>query len=121
VDVRRNDYVYICVHSDVLLTCKEINAFFLIAFVVYSVFSVVYYVSSVVYSVFYVVYSVLCCVFCILYCSVTSYRFVLLFFFCVLYRSLFSYCTVSACDVRAATLTEGFPCFFLCCKANARV
>jgi hypothetical protein len=45
----------------------------------------------------------LCCVFCVLYCS------------------LFLYCTVSACDVRAAILTEVFPCFFLCCKANARV
>jgi hypothetical protein len=30
------------------------------------------------------------------------------------------YC-VCACDVRAATLTEGFPCFFLSCKANTRV
>jgi hypothetical protein len=54
-------------------------------------------------------------------CSVTLYYSVLLFFFCVLYCSLFLYCTVSACDVRAATITEGFPCFFLNCKANARV
>jgi hypothetical protein len=28
---------------------------------------------------------------------------------------------VSAYDVRAATITEVFPCFFLSCKANARV
>jgi hypothetical protein len=35
----------------------------------------------------------------------------ILFFFCVLYCSLFLYCTVSSCDVRAATLTEVFPCF----------
>jgi hypothetical protein len=35
----------------------------------------------------------------------------LLFFFCVLYCSFFLYFTESACDVRAATLTEGFPCF----------
>jgi Flp pilus assembly protein TadB len=63
----------------------------------------------------------LCCVFCVLYCSVTLYYSVLLFFFCVLYCLLFLYCTVSACDVRAATLTEGFPCFFLICKANATV
>ena len=40
--------------------------------------------------------------------------------------SLFLYCCqcsciVSACVVRAVTLTEGFPCFFLSCKANARV
>jgi hypothetical protein len=34
---------------------------------------------------------------------------------------LFVYCTVSVCDVRDATLTEVFPCFFLSCKANARV
>jgi hypothetical protein len=30
-------------------------------------------------------------------------------------------CTVSACYVRAATLIKVFPCFFLSCKANARV
>jgi hypothetical protein len=42
-------------------------------------------------------------------------------FSCVLYCSLFLYCTVSACDVRAATLTDVFLCFFLSCKANARV
>jgi hypothetical protein len=52
---------------------------------------------------------------------VTSYYSVLLFFFCVFYCSLFLYCTVSACDVCAATLTEVFSCFFLSCKANARV
>jgi hypothetical protein len=61
------------------------------------------------------------CLFSILNCSVTLYNSVLLFFFCVLYCSLFLYCTVSACDVRAATLTEGFPCFFLRCRANAGV
>jgi hypothetical protein len=59
-------------------------------------------------------------VFSVVY-SVTLYYSVLLCFFCVLYCSLFLYCTVSACDVRAATLTEVFPCFFLSCKANARV
>jgi hypothetical protein len=47
------------------------------------------------------------CVFCVLCCSVTSYCSVVLFFFCVLYCSLFLYCTLSACVVRAATLTEG--------------
>jgi hypothetical protein len=67
------------------------------------------------------VFCVLCCVFFVLYCSVTLYYFVLLFHFCVLYCSLFLYCTVSACDVRAATLTEVFQCFFLSCKAYARV
>jgi hypothetical protein len=53
----------------------------------------------------------LCCVFCVLYCSVTLYPSVLLFFFCVLYCSLFFYCTLSARDVRAATLTEVFRAF----------
>jgi hypothetical protein len=65
--------------------------------------------------------SFLCCVFCVLYCSVTLYYSVLLFLSSVLYCSLFLYCTVSACDVRAATLTDGFPCFFLSCKTSARV
>jgi hypothetical protein len=61
------------------------------------------------------------CVFFVLYCSVTLYYSVLLFFFCVLYCLLFLYCTVSACVVRAATLAEVFLCFFLSCKANARI
>jgi hypothetical protein len=38
-----------------------------------------------------------------------------------LYCSFFLYCTVSACDVRAATLTAGFPCFFISYKANVKV
>jgi hypothetical protein len=63
----------------------------------------------------------ICCLFCVLYCSVTSYCSVFLFFLCVLYVSLFLYCTVSACVVRAATIIEGIPSFFLSCKANARV
>ena len=42
-------------------------------------------------------------------------------FYVLVLLSLFLYCTVSACVVRAATLTEVFPCFFLSCKANARV
>jgi hypothetical protein len=50
----------------------------------------------------------------------------------VLICSAFLYCTVSACDVHAATITEVFHAFssvvrqmpgynFLSCKANARV
>ena len=40
--------------------------------------------------------------------------------------SMYSYCCLCILIVvyvflEAATLTEGFPCFFLCCKANARV
>jgi hypothetical protein len=61
------------------------------------------------------------CVFCVLYWSVT----LLLLWFTVFFSL---YCTVhcscivlSACDVRAATLTEVFPCFFLICNANVRV
>jgi hypothetical protein len=77
-------------------------------------------------------------VFCVLFCSVTSYCSVLLFFFCVLYCScscivhvivfysvlvlyLFFFCTESACVARDTTLAEVLPCFFLSCKANARV
>jgi hypothetical protein len=63
---------------------------------------------------------ILCCVFYLLYCSATLYYSMLLFSFCVFYCLFFVYCTVS-CDIRAATLTEVFPCFFLSCKANARV
>jgi hypothetical protein len=63
----------------------------------------------------------LCCVFSVMYCNATLFYFVLLFFLCVIYSSLFFYCTVSACDVRAATLTEDFSCFFLSCKTNAKV
>jgi hypothetical protein len=58
-------------------------------------------------------------VFSVLLCSVTLY-YVLLCFFCVFSCSFFLCCSVSASDVRAATLTEGFPCFFLTGKANAR-
>jgi hypothetical protein len=48
------------------------------------------------------------------------YYSVWLFFFCVLYCSFFLYCTVSAYDLRAATLIEFFfSCFFLSWKANA--
>jgi hypothetical protein len=50
--------------------------------------------------VFFIVYSVfLLCILCSL-------------LFCDMYCSLLLYC---------ATLTEVFPCFFLSCKANARV
>jgi hypothetical protein len=44
--------------------------------------------------------------------SVTLCYSVLLFFVCVLYCSLFLYCTVSACDVRAATTNLAFSVFF---------
>jgi hypothetical protein len=50
----------------------------------------------------------LCCLFCVLYCSVTFYYSMLLFFFCVLYSTFFLYCAVTACDVRATTLTKVF-------------
>jgi hypothetical protein len=43
-------------------------------------------------------FSLLCILCCLLFCDI--------------HCSLFLYC---------ATLTEGFPCFFLSCKANARV
>jgi hypothetical protein len=49
-------------------------------------------------------FSLLCIQFLLFF--VTLYYSVLLVFFCVLYCSLFLYCTVSACVVRAATLTQ---------------
>jgi hypothetical protein len=63
----------------------------------------------------------LCCVFSVLYCSVTLYCSLLLFFLMCIVLFIFLDFTVSACDVRAATVTEGFPCFFLICKGNATV
>jgi hypothetical protein len=51
-------------------------------------------------------FSLLCIQCSVLFCDIV------LFFLCVLYCSFFLYFTVSACDVRAATLTEVSPCFF---------
>jgi hypothetical protein len=74
------------------------------------------------------------CIYCVLYCFVYVY----LFFFMLLFNFV-SYVFLCLCIPivmyalfcifsfhRAnwqslATLTEGFPCFFLSCKANARV
>jgi hypothetical protein len=53
---------------------------------------------------------VLCRVVSVLY-SVTLYYSLLLYLFFVLRFLFFLYCTVCACDVRAATLTEGFRAF----------
>jgi hypothetical protein len=57
----------------------------------------------------------------VLLCYCFSFVSVLVFCLCVLYSSFFLYCTVSVCDVRAATLKEIFPCLFLSRKANARL
>jgi len=44
---------------------------------------------------------------------------------CIFLLCMYSYCYVcsvySVFIVPAGTLTEGFPCFFLSCKANAKV
>jgi hypothetical protein len=47
------------------------------------------------------------------------YLVIVLYSVLVLY--LFFFCTESACVARDTTLAEVFPCFFLSCKANARV
>jgi hypothetical protein len=70
--------------------------------------------TYLIWTVFSVVYSVFCIV--LWHCTMLCYCF------SSVYCTVNSTCTVvSACDVRAATLTEVFPCFFLSFKANARV
>jgi hypothetical protein len=69
----------------------------------------------------YLIWTVFCVVYSVFFIVLWHCTTLLLIFFCVLYCSFFLYCTVSACDVRAATLTEVFPCFVLSCKANVRV
>jgi hypothetical protein len=70
--------------------------------------------------------SVLLFFFCVLYCSCSCIVHVIeLYFVLVLYSVLvlylFFYSTVSACVASYTTLAEVFPCFFLSCKASARV
>jgi hypothetical protein len=60
-------------------------------------------------------------VFCTMYCPVALLLlFVTVFRMCMVLLN-FLYFTVSACDIRAATLTEVYPWVFLSCKANARI
>jgi hypothetical protein len=63
------------------------------------------------------------CFLCGVLCSLLFCNIVLLcvtaFILCVLLFIVLVF-TVSACYVHA-TVTEDFPCFFLSCKANARV
>jgi hypothetical protein len=58
-------------------------------------------------------------------CSLLSFDIVILcitiFLLCFVLFIVRVFYFVSVCDVRDATLTEVFPCFFLSCKANARV
>ena len=63
------------------------------------------------------------CVFCMLLFNFVNYVFLLLYL-CILIVMYVLFCTF--CFHRgiwhsSATLTEVFPCFFLSCKANARV
>jgi hypothetical protein len=63
----------------------------------------------------------LCIQFSVLFCDIVLLCVIVFLLCIVLFIVLVLYCTVSDCDVRAATLTEGFPYFFLSCKANAVV
>jgi hypothetical protein len=64
----------------------------------------------------------LCCLFCIVLCSLFLLLFIVSVIVIVLvtlhFSGHFDHCS---CYYSFATLTEGFPCFFLICKANARV
>jgi hypothetical protein len=67
-------------------------------------------------SVLFILCGLLFCVHCSCYCSVFI---VLVIVHCSCYCSLFLHC--ASLFLYCATLTEVFPCFFLSCKANARV
>jgi hypothetical protein len=60
------------------------------------------------------------CMFCILVFNSVSYVFSLLCL-CILTDNYALFCILFANWDSPATLTEVFPCFFLSCKANARV
>jgi hypothetical protein len=60
------------------------------------------------------------CMFCILLFDSVSYVFLLLCL-CNLIDKYALFCILFANWHSPATLTEGFPCFFLSCKVNARV
>jgi len=60
------------------------------------------------------------CMFCILLFNSVSYVFFLLCL-CTLIDKYALFCILFANCHSPATLTEGFPRFFLICKANARV
>ena len=60
------------------------------------------------------------CMFCIFLFNSVSYVFLLLCL-CMLTDKYAVFCILFANWHSPATLTEGFSCFFLSCKANARV
>ena len=60
------------------------------------------------------------CMFCILLFNSVSYVFLLLCL-CILIDMYALFCIFLAKSHSPATLTEVFPCFFLSCRANARV
>jgi hypothetical protein len=70
-------------------------------------------INSAIYSQW-TVACVVCSVFCVVLWHRTTLCYCFSSVYCTVYCSV--YCTVSACDVRAATLTEVFPCFFLSCQ-----
>jgi hypothetical protein len=57
----------------------------------------------------------------LLFCDIVLICVTVFILYIVFFIVLILYCTVSACNIRAVTLTEGFPCFFFSFKANARV
>jgi hypothetical protein len=64
-----------------------------------------------------------CCMFCRLLFNFVSYVFLLLCLgiLIVMYALFCIFCFHRANWHSSATVTEVFPCFFLSCKANARV
>ena len=59
--------------------------------------------------------------FCILFFNSVSYVLLLLLCLCILIGKYALFCILFANWHSPASLTEVFPCFFLSCKANARV
>jgi hypothetical protein len=73
-------------------------------------------------------YCYVCSVLFVLLCTFRSFLIVMRVLFCVIVCFVYCLCVnvywKTATDISgrfSTTLTEGFPCFFLSCKANARV
>jgi hypothetical protein len=86
-------------------------------FVAYVAFSFIIFLRVLLVLFYQCVYG---CMFCILLFNSVSYVFLLLCL-CILIVMYVRFCFHRANWHSSATLIEGFPCFFLSCKANARV